>query len=203
MLRKSPGFTILVVLILALGIGANTGVFSVVNSVLLNPLPYPDADRLVLLWETNPRLGVERDGPSGPNYLDWKEQSQSFADMALLEIGTGVLTGLGEPEQFPGARVSTNFLAILGAKTVIGRAFSETEGEGDARHNVAVLSYGFWKRRFGGDPAVVGRTIAIHQTYTVIGVLDQRMWSPIRADAYVPWPEATVQKLFHIWGETV
>ena len=86
MLRKSPGFTILVVLILALGIGANTGVFSVVNSVLLNPLPYPDADRLVLLWETNPRLGVERDGPSGPNYLDWKEQNQSFADMALLEI---------------------------------------------------------------------------------------------------------------------
>ena len=194
MLRKSPGFTILVVLILALGIGANTGVFSVVNSVLLNPLPYPDAGRLVLLWETNPRLGVERDGPSGPNYLDWKEQNQSFADMALLEIGTGVLTGLGEPEQFPGARVSTNFLAILGAKTVIGRAFSDTEGEGDARHNVAVLSYGFWKRRFGGDPAVVGKTIAInHLPYTVIGVLDQRMWSPIRADAYVPWPEGELR----------
>jgi putative ABC transport system permease protein len=194
MLRKNPGFTILVVLILALGIGANTGVFSVVNSVLLNPLPYPDANRLVLLWETNPRLGVERDGPSGPDYLDWKEQNQSFADMALLEIGTGVLTGQGEPEQFPGARVSTNFLGILGAKTVIGRAFREEEGEGAARHNVAVLSYSFWKTRFGGDPAVVGKTIAInHQPYTVIGVLDASLWSPIRADAYVPWPEGELR----------
>jgi putative ABC transport system permease protein len=194
LLRKTPGFTILVVLILALGIGANTAVFSVVNSVLLKPLPYPGADRLMLLWETNPRLGVEREGPSGPNYLDWKEQNQSFEDMALLEIGTGVLTGVGEPEQFPGARVSTNFLTILGARAALGRTFTGADGQGAERHNVAVLSNGFWKRRFGGDPSVIGTSITInHQPYTVIGVLDPRAWSPFRADAYVPWPDGELR----------
>ena len=194
LLRKTPGFTILVVLILALGIGANTAVFSVVNSVLLRPLPYPDAHRLMLLWETNPRLGVEREGPSGPNYLDWKEQNQSFEDMALIEIGTGVLTGTGEPEQFPGARVSTNFLNILGARAALGRTFTGADGQGTERHNVAVLADGFWKRRFGADPSVIGTTITInHQPYTVIGVLDPRAWSPFQADAYVPWPDGELR----------
>jgi len=108
-LRKAPGFTIVALLVLALGIGANTAIFSVVNSVVLRPLPYPGADRLALIWETDLKDGVKREGPSAPNFLDWKEQSQSFEDMSLLEVGTGTVTGEGEPEQVTGLRVTTNF----------------------------------------------------------------------------------------------
>jgi hypothetical protein len=157
-LRKMPGFTIVALLVLALGIGANTAIFSVVNSVVLRPLPYPGADRLALIWETDLKDGIKREGPSGPNFLDWKEQSQSFEDMALLEVGTGTVTGEGEPEQVVGLRVTTNFLSMLGARTVLGRGFTAAEGAGQARYPVAVLANGFWKRRFGSDPRVIGRT---------------------------------------------
>ena len=98
-LRKMPAFSIVALLVLALGIGANTAIFSVVNSVVLRPLPYPAADRLALIWETDLKDGIQREGPSGPNFLDWREQSQSFEEMALLEVGTGTVTGEGEPEQ--------------------------------------------------------------------------------------------------------
>src|SRR5580698_5986499 len=155
-LVKMPGFSIVALLVLALGIGANTAIFSVVNSVVLRPLPYPNADRLALIWETDLKDGIKREGPSGPNFLDWKEQSQSFEEMALLEVGTGTLTGGGEPEQVTGLRVTTNFLSLLGARTILGRSFNAAEGEGQARYPVAVLNNGFWKRRFGSDPNVIG-----------------------------------------------
>ncbi len=90
----------------------------------------PDADRLALIWETDLKDGIKREGPSGPNFLDWKEQSQSFDEMALLEVGTGTLTGEGEPEQVTGLRVTTNFLSMLGARTVLGRGFTAAEGAG-------------------------------------------------------------------------
>jgi MacB-like periplasmic core domain len=130
-LRKTPGFSIVALLVLALGIGANTAIFSVVNSVVLNPLPYPGSDRLALIWETDLKDGIKREGPSGPNFLDWREQSRSFEDMALLEVGTGTLTGGGEPEQVVGLRVTTNFLSMLGARTVLGRGFTTAEGRGE------------------------------------------------------------------------
>src|ERR1017187_1834290 len=158
-LRKMPGFTIVAVLVLALGIGANTAIFSVVNSVLLRPLPYPGADRLALIWETDLKDGIKSEGPSAPNFLDWKEQSQSFEDMALLEVGTGTVTGEGEPEQVTGLRVTTNFLSMLGARTIVGRAFTVAEGAGQARYPVAVLTNGYWKHRFGGEPRGLGRTV--------------------------------------------
>src|SRR5580658_8346092 len=120
-LRKMPGFTIVALLVLALGIGANTAIFSVVNSVVLRPVSYPDADRLALIWETDLKDGIKREGASAPNFLDWKEQSRSFEAMELMEVGTGVVTGEGEPEQVMGLRVTTNFLSMLGAKTVLGR----------------------------------------------------------------------------------
>lgn len=201
-LCSHPAFTIMAVVILALGIGANSAIFSVVNSVLVQPLPYPGADRLVLIWETNPRLGVARDGPSGPNYLDWKTQNSTFEDMALIESGSGVLTGRGEPEQFAGARVTPNFLSLLGARTVLGRTFSESDGEGAQRHNVAVISYGFWVRRFGSDPKITGSLVTInHEPYTVIGVLSPDMWTPIRHDAYVPWPEGELRSRHRDWRD--
>ena len=190
MLRKSPAFTILVVAILALGIGANTAVFSVVNSVLLRPLPFPNSDRLVVVWETNPSLNIEREGPSGPNYLDWKEQNQSFDEMSLLEVGTGTLTGQGEPEQIAGLRVSTNLLTMHGINAMLGRVFNANDGAGSTRHNVTVLSYGFWKRRFGGDPNVIGSKVTVnHQLYECIGVLPEKTWFPLKADVFVPWPD--------------
>jgi putative ABC transport system permease protein len=193
-LRKMPGFTIVAVLVLALGIGANTAIFSVVNSVLLRPLPYPGADRLALIWETDLKDGIKSEGPSAPNFLDWKEQSQSFEDMALLEVGTGTVTGEGEPEQVTGLRVTTNFLSMLGARTIVGRDFTAAEGEGQARYPVAVLTNGYWQRRFGSDSRVIGRTFVMNsEPYTVIGVLAPDFWQPLPADLYVPWPVAELR----------
>lgn len=193
-LSKMPGFTLAALLVLALGIGANTAIFSVVNSIVLRPLPYPGADRLALIWETDLKDGIKREGPSGPNFLDWKEQSRSFDEMALFEVGTGTLTGDGEPEQVTGLRVTTNFLSMLGARTVLGRNFTEAEGAGQARFPVAVLTNGFWKRRFGGDPGVIGRTFSMNsEPYTVIGVLAPDFWQMLPTDLYVPWPVAQLR----------
>ncbi len=193
-LRKMPGFTIVALLVLALGIGANTAIFSVVNSVVLRPLPYPGSDRLALIWETDLKDGIRREGPSGPNFLDWKEQSRSFEDMAILEVGTGTVTGEGEPEQVVGLRVTTNFLSMLGARTVLGRDFTAAEGAGQARYPVAVLANGFWKRRFGADPRVIGRTFTMNsEPYTVIGVLAPDFYHLLPTDLYVPRPVAQLR----------
>ena len=194
-LCKVPGFSIVALLVLALGIGANTAIFSVVNSVVLRPLPYPDADRLVLIWETDLKDGIKREGPSAPNFLDWKEQSQSFEEMALLEVGTGTVTGEGsEPEQVVGLRVTTNFLSMLGARTVLGRGFTAAEGAGQARYPVAVLANGYWKRRFGSDPRIIGRVFTMNsEPYTVIGVLAPDFYHPLPSDLYVPWPVAELR----------
>jgi putative ABC transport system permease protein len=193
-LRKTPSFSLVAILVLALGIGANTAIFSVVNSVVFRALPYPAADRLALIWETDLKDGIKREGPSGPNFLDWKEQSRSFEEMALLEVGTGTLTGGGEPEQVVGIRVTTNFLSMLGAKTVLGRGFTEAEGTGQARYPVAVLTDGFWQRRFGSDPRVIGKVFTMNsEPYTVIGVLAPSFWQPLNSDLYVPWPVAQLR----------
>ena len=193
-LRKMPGFTIVALLVLALGIGANTAIFSVVNSVLLRPLPFPGSDRLALIWETDLKDGIKREGPSGPNFLDWQQQSRSFEEMSLLEVGTGTVTGVGEPEQVVGLRVTTNFLSMLGARTVLGRGFTAAEGAGQARYPVAVLSNGYWKRRFASDPGVIGRTFILNsEPYTVIGVLAPKFWHPLPADMFVPWPNAELR----------
>jgi putative ABC transport system permease protein len=193
-LRKTPGFSIVALLVLALGIGANTAIFSVVNSVVLRPLPYRDADRLALIWETDLKDGIKREGPSAPNFLDWREQSRSFEEMALLEVGTGTVTGEGEPEQVTGLRVTTNFLSMLGARTVLGRGFTAAEGAGQARYPVAVLANGYWKRRFGSDPRIIGRTFIMNsEPYTVIGVLTPDFYHPLPTDLYVPWPLAQLR----------
>ena len=204
-LRKMPSFTIVAVLVLALGIGANTAIFSVVNSVLLRPLPFPGADRLALIWETDLKDGIKREGPSAPNFLDWQEQSQSFEEMALLEVGTGTVTGEGsEPEQVTGLRVTTNFLSMLGARTVLGRGFTAAEGAGQARYPVAVLANGYWKRRFGSDPRIIGRTFTMNsEPYTVIGVLAPDFYHPLPTDLYVPWPVAELrakERVSHDFG---
>ncbi len=193
-LLKSPGFASVAVLVLALGIGADTAIFSVVNSVLFNALPYPNANRLALIWETDLKDGIRIEGPSGPNYLDWKEQSHSFEEMALLEVGTGTLTGDGEPQQVTGLRVTTNFLPMLGAHIALGRSFETAEGAGKGRYPVAVLTNGFWRSHFGSDPNVVGRSFTLNsEPYTVIGVLAPDFFQPLPCDLFVPWPLAELR----------
>src|ERR1035438_1642505 len=203
-LRKMPGFTIVAVLVLALGIGADTAIFSVVDSLLLRPLPFPGSDRLALIWETDLKDGIQREGPSGPNFLDWKEQSRSFEEMALVESGTGTVTGGGEPEQVVGLRVTTNMLSMLGAHTVLGRGFTAAEGAGQARYPVAVLTNGYWKRRFASDPRAIGRTFTMNsEPYTVIGVLAPDFYHFLPTDLYVPWPVAQLrakERVSHDFG---
>jgi len=186
MLAKNPGFTVVAVLTLALGIGANAAIFSVVNSVLLQSLPVRAADRLMVIWIRNLAHGWSRVGPTGLDYLDWKEQSKSFEDLFLFEHGSGTITGVGEPEQVAGLRVTTNFGDFFGIKPVLGRAFRPDESQG--RHNLLILSYGYWQRCFGSDPRVVGQGITLNsELYTIIGVLPASFAALFPTDVVVPF----------------
>ena len=190
-LRRSPAFTAGAVLALALGIGANTAIFSVVNAVLLRPLPLRDADRAVVLWETSPTQGWTRIEPSGPDFVDFREKTSSFEDLALAEGGTGTVTGFGEPRQVPGARVSNNFLRVLGVKPVLGRDFLPTEG---FNQRVVILSYEHWNSFFGKDPRIVGSKVTADGIpYTIIGVLPPAFWSPVPAGVFVPWADSDLR----------
>lgn len=194
-LAKNPGFAAVAVIALALGIGANTAIFTVVNAVLLRPLPYKDPSRLVVIWENNLPQGWTRVGPSAPTYIDWQEQARLFEDVSLHEPGSGTLTGLGEPEQIPGMRVTTNFLTLLGAKTELGRLFAAEEA-GAGRHNVVVVTHGFWRRRLGSDPNVIGKKYQVDGlSYSVVGVLSSDFWYPVASEAFVPWPQDELRRM--------
>ncbi|MCC6232450.1 MAG: ABC transporter permease [Verrucomicrobiales bacterium] len=168
-MRKHPGFTAVAVLTLALGIGANTAMFSIVNSVLLKPLPYDEPGQLVQVWEA-PGPG-QRNWASPGAFLDWKEHSTVFENLSLLDGRELNLTGEGKPERISGVGMSAAGLTILRVRPLLGRIFAPDEDQ-PGKDQVIVLSHGFWQRRFGGDPSVVGRTIQLdHQSHTVIGVL--------------------------------
>lgn len=170
-LLKNKSFAILAVLTLALGIGANTAIFSVVNAVLLRPLPYPDPDRLVILWGNVQRAKVERRGASYPDYLDWRNQSHSFDGMAAFDTAQFALTGIATPELVSGEYVSHSYFSLLGMEAARGRTFRPEEDQVPQRDAVAVLSDGAWKRRFGADPQILGRVIQLDgHACTVIGV---------------------------------
>jgi putative ABC transport system permease protein len=188
-LRKSPGFTATALFTLAVAIGATTALFSVINSVLLRPLPFPEASRLMVVWETNAQQGVKREGPAGPNFYDWREQSGSFEDLAALEIGSGTVTGRGEPQQVPALRVTTNLFSLLGVRPALGRLFAPEDGRG-GRQPLAIVSHAFWQRALGADPHIVGKTVTVDLiAYQVIGVLDRGFWLPIPSDLFVPWAD--------------
>src|SRR5215471_18984158 len=185
-LRSNPGFTVVALLTLALGIGANTAIFSVVNAVLLKPVPFRESGRSAVIWVSKPSDGRVRSGPSGKDYMDWREQSTAFEDMILFEHGSGTVTGGAEPEQVPGLRVSTNFTDFLGIKPYLGRAF--LPGEDVGTNNNVILSYSYWQRQFGSDPDVLGRSITLNsESYTIIGVLPPNPWTFFPADVVVPW----------------
>src|SRR5581483_7785432 len=169
MLRRQPGFTFVAVLTLALGIGATTAIFSVMDAVLFKTLPYEDADRLVMLWERPPKF--PRNSVSAANFLDWRNQTHAFERMAARSQSSFNLSGEGRPEQVSGARVSAGFFELLGVKTALGRAFLPEE-EQPGRSHVVLLGHRFWETRFGMSAGVVGSTITLDgEQYTVVGVL--------------------------------
>ena len=171
MLLKSPTMTIIALLALTLGIGANTAIFSVVNAVLLRSFPYADADRIVLVWEKKQGARTDQNVINLSNFLDWKEQNQVFTDMAVFFDRSLNLTGDGEPEEVPVQFGTTNLFSVLGTNPLLGRTFQADEG-GDGQPGIAVISYGLWQRRFGGDRQIVGRQITLNnQSTTVIGVM--------------------------------
>src|SRR5215467_3757965 len=167
---KNPGFFTVAVAALALGIGANTAIFSAVEAGLLRPLPYFQPDRLVMVWEDSSFIGFPENTPAPANYVDWRAQNAVFTDMAARQGSSMSLTGGGAPEQLFGQRVTPNFFDVLGVRPTIGRVFTPEEDK--AKEQVALLSYGLWQRRFGADLAIVGRTILLNNTQTrVIGVM--------------------------------
>ena len=169
MLRKSPGFTAVAVITLALGIGANTAIFSVVQAVLLKSLPYPSPDRLMVLGEYQKHTG--QSSVAWPNFLDWRQQSRAFEAMAAVRTDSRNLTGVGEPLLLRAGEVSAPFFPMLGAKTIFGRTFTEAEDQ-PAAQPTAVLGYEFWRNRLGGDASVQGHELTIDGVpFTVVGVL--------------------------------
>jgi predicted permease len=189
-MRKAPLWTLVVTTTLALGIGLSTAIFGVVYGVLLKPLPYPNADRLVAIWNSAPGA-YQRFNVSGLNWLTWRDRSRSFDDIALARVIANFnLTGSGTPERLQGARASSNLFRVLAVEPLAGRVFTEEEQNSDAK--VAVLSYGLWQRRFGGEPDIVGRKILLNgAAHEVIGVMPKdfeypttqfELWTPL----YVP-----------------
>jgi putative ABC transport system permease protein len=191
-LWKRPGFTAVAVLTLALGIGANTAIFSVVNAVLLKPLQFRDPDRLVMIWEDATFAGFPRNTPAPANYVDWKTQTQSFEDMAASAESTFNLTGDGDPERVTAYKVTANFFPLFGVAPALGRGFTADEDRPGAA-KVTVLSHSLWQTRYGRDPQIVNREIQLDgEKYTVVGVMpagfqffesDVRLWVPLALDA--------------------
>ena len=185
---KSPGFALIAVLTLALGIGANTTIFSVINGVLLNPLPYPHADRLVVLFHHKPNF--TKGSISYLNFLDWQRDNRSFDAMAAYRYGNAKLTGSGEPENLSGRMVSAGFFEILGVKPLLGRTFITDEDQLGANPTV-MISEGFWKRKFASNPNVIGQAIVLDKKpHTIIGIIPAsfqlRQWNFHPGDIYTP-----------------
>jgi predicted permease len=169
MLAKNPGFTAVAVLTLALGIGANTALFSVVNGVLLNPLPYPEPNQLVTLHES--KLNFPYGSISYPNFRDWQRDNHTFSSMAIARGYGFTLTGAGEPEQVRGEFMSSDFFPLLGVKPLIGRTFAPGEDEIGAAP-IALISARLWKRKFGTDPEILGKSLTLDgRSYTIVGVI--------------------------------
>lgn len=184
MLRKSPGFTAIAVLTLAIGIGANAAIFSVVYGVLLAPLPYHAPERLALLNETTPKVG--KVSVSYPNFLDWRSQSHEFSQMAAVHGASFNLAGVSQPESIGGEAVSSNFLSVLGSRPYLGRDFDESEDKAGAAP-VVMLSYGLWESHMGADPNAIGRTIMLDgRSFTIIGVLPANFRWPDKVDFLEP-----------------
>jgi predicted permease len=185
-LRKNPGFAAAAIVVLALGIGANTAIFSVVNAVLLRPLPFPNPEQLVQIWHRPPQSsfpGMKEFAVSAANYLDWAAENQVFQQISIYTFGSFNLTGQGEPEFISARRVSSEFFSVLQAQPLLGRTFSPEEDR-PGHDRVVVLSERFWRNRFAADPKIVGQDITLDgAAYRVIGVMRARFQFPITSDS--------------------
>jgi putative ABC transport system permease protein len=184
MLLKQPGFTLIAMLTLALGVGANTAIFSVINAVLLRPLPYDESERLALYNERSPQM----DGMSisWPNYTDWRAQQRVFEEMGVFNRGDYNLTGSGEPERIQAGQVTASLFTTLRVRAALGRVFTADEDK-PGGPPVLVLSHALWQRRFAGDPQILGKTLNFNdRDYTVIGVMPQGFRFPSRVEMWVP-----------------
>ncbi len=178
-LLRTPAFSFVAVLALALGIGANTAIFSGVNALLIGPMPYSQPDRLVVLWEDGTVFGFPHNNPAPGNFFDWRSQSTSFTDMAALRWDHTNLTGVARPESVAGKGVTANFFSVLGAHPLLGRTFTEEEDRAGAK--VVLISYGLWQRRFGSDPQTIGQTLHMDGVpYTVVGIMPRAFAYPDR-----------------------
>lgn len=186
-LRNHFGFTVIAILTLGLGIGANSAIFSVIHSVLLRPLPFPQSERIVQVWESRADRGWIRASMNPANFWDFRDQNQTLEDLTALFGRSLVLTGRGFPERIDGAQISAGFFRVLGVQPVVGRTFSRGEDEPGGDTKVALLANDFWRRRFAADPAIIGTTLTLDgETHTVVGVLPPGDPWLNAADVFVP-----------------
>lgn len=177
MLLKRPGLSVVAILTLAFGIGANTAIFSVINAVLLRPMPFANPDRLVMVWGSNPEIGTEE--ASLPDYMDWKNESTSFEGLGAIANRSVNITGQGDPTRVAGARITYDFMSVLGVQPMIGRDFTKDDDTPGAP-SVVVLSNSFWQTRYGGDPNIVGQAIQVNGVpYEIVGVMPASFRIPI------------------------
>jgi putative ABC transport system permease protein len=196
LLAKSPGLTAVAALALALGIGANSALFSVVNKVLLSPLPFKDPERLVMIWSTAIENKIDQSSVSGPDFIDWRKQNQSFEDLAAMSSGNRFnLTGRGEPIVVKGAYVTPSFFGVFGMRARLGRTLLPEEAQAGNEHRL-VLSHGLWQRRFGSDPNVIGQTLTVNgEPYLVVGVMPPSIgFVEDLIEAYAPLPMTRLEQ---------
>ncbi|MGH9667552.1 MAG: ABC transporter permease, partial [Bryobacteraceae bacterium] len=175
-LGRTPVFTITTVVTLALGIGANTAIFSMINGMLLKPLPFPQPDRLVATWQTAPGVNIKDLNASIADYVTYREESKTFADVAIWVGGSATVTEFADPERVDGISATFRLLPMLGVQPLLGRGFTEKD-DASSSPDVVMLGYGYWQRRFGGDPKVIGRRImADGKARQIIGVLPEGFW---------------------------
>jgi len=185
-LLRRPAFTIIAVVTLALGIGANTAIFSAIYALLLKPLPWPELDRVVAIWDKSPSRGYEHNEVTMANYLDWQAQNQSFEQLALYNWWNVNLSGGDIPERVQGFTVTANYLDTLGVKPIMGRNFSPEENQ-PGKNKVAIISYNLWQRHFGGDPNILNKTITTNGlVITIVGVLPEHFNYPKGGEIYAP-----------------
>ena len=219
-LRRSFGLTLVIVLSLAIGIGANTAIFSVVNALLLRPLPYPDPDRLAILWLRSPGINIPQDWPSPGQYIDIQTENHSFEEMSISQGRSGTLVGLDQPERVEALATSSSLFHLLGARPLYGRVLLPDDDR-PGKPAVVILSYGFWKRLFNSDPKVVGRTITLNDVafapgngtdknqFTVAGVLrpefllNEEVMPTVASirqmDVFLPLPFGAATRTITLW----
>jgi putative ABC transport system permease protein len=198
--RRNPAFSGVAIATLALGIGANTAMFSAVDAVLIRPLPFLDADRLVMVWDNDmTRTGTPKFFSTPPEWDEWRRHNTVFTDIAASQPGDAALSNDGAPEELPARKVTANFWSVLGAQPLLGRVFSEDEDARGAR--VMVISHGLWQRRFGASPNVLGRTITLNdKAYEVIGVMPREFYFMPARDIDVWMPTSFSPGLLKNWG---